>query len=440
VVPTGSPGTGQGIRIFTFGESAVAGLGTSENGSFPRALERRLNAPSRGSRTKPSVVNLGIVALSSRQILAVERDILHTLRSRRDVSSRDFFLFNVGNNEFLELHAKRYMGASGRAFVMEHLGIARAIERLKLKRESARMTTRTFSTADLRVTESRLIGNLSLSNDEIDHVVAEYAANIRAMVELARSSGVTPVLTTVPTNLEWAGREELTHPLDDAIRWKATFEQAKIFRALGNADAARKSFVLAKDQDPHLRRCLSRMNQRVREIAASTGTLLIDLEDALSHLAPDGIVGFQFLYDYVHYTPLGAELVAQEIDRALTQSGLIELGPFDENWVSARTKALASARRDSLELADWIGWNTDKAMLKDRDLWKYEKMRKRLSEATAKEGASMEDLVWAGNGYALEYGGEATAIGLYQRAHAIAPKNGAIVRNLQAVARLMGTK
>src|SRR5205823_6150296 len=51
-------------RVLVFGESAVAGLGMSENASFSRALERDLRAL--GSPAE--VVNCGIVALDSRQV------------------------------------------------------------------------------------------------------------------------------------------------------------------------------------------------------------------------------------------------------------------------------------------------------------------------------------------------------------------------------------
>src|SRR5581483_1547659 len=55
----------QGERIFVLGESAVIGLGYAENNSFARALERDLHK----AGSKASVVNCGIVALDSRQML-----------------------------------------------------------------------------------------------------------------------------------------------------------------------------------------------------------------------------------------------------------------------------------------------------------------------------------------------------------------------------------
>ena len=93
------PGT---IRIFTFGESAVAGLGYSPNVTFARDLDRLLRAAYPDLHFE--VVNLGIVALSSREVRQLVEDVLAHYEP-------DIVIIYTGNNEFLEMHAEKYARA-----------------------------------------------------------------------------------------------------------------------------------------------------------------------------------------------------------------------------------------------------------------------------------------------------------------------------------------
>jgi hypothetical protein len=189
-------------------------------------------------------------------------------------------------------------------------------------------------------------------------------------------------------------------------------------RELGQGAGAREDFVAAKDVDPHVRRCLSKMNENVRQIARETNTPLVDGEEALARESAGGITGFKLIYDHIHFTPLGSEYLASEIERVLAQEGIVPRSETPD-WIRSRMRALAAAKRDSFSINEWIGWNDSKSFLSNRDLWKYDDMRRELDEEILHQRYSAKTLTWAANGYALAVGGEARARELYARARAM---------------------
>ena len=88
-----------GLRICVFGGSATAGLGLAPSATFARYLERMLRRAEPGRPI--DVVNLGMVALPSSGVLHLVRDALETLEP-------DLVVVYSGNNEFLEIHSRKY--------------------------------------------------------------------------------------------------------------------------------------------------------------------------------------------------------------------------------------------------------------------------------------------------------------------------------------------
>ncbi|MBI3725531.1 hypothetical protein HY251_16495 [bacterium] len=140
-------------RVFVFGESAAFGLGLSENASFSRALERDLRAL--GSPLE--VVNVGIVALDSRQVRFCVEECAKAYRP-------EWVVLHVGNNEFLELHALRFLEATGKkpfaVSLDENLRRSRlylALKNMSIEARNRELTAQTFSTAALRLSERQLV-------------------------------------------------------------------------------------------------------------------------------------------------------------------------------------------------------------------------------------------------------------------------------------------
>ncbi|MBI3725530.1 hypothetical protein HY251_16490 [bacterium] len=160
------------------------------------------------------------------------------------------------------------------------------------------------------------------------------------------------------------------------------------------------------------------MNANVRSLSFETGAALVDGAGVLAEASPDGVLGFEMLYDYVHFTPEGAERLGAALAGAILGKKDEETAPL----VEKRRALLASRAKDALEVWEYLGWNADRALLADRDLWKYEKASEALGKKAEENTASPEELVWAANGLALAVGGEARARDLYARAKAASPE------------------
>lgn len=184
--------------------------------------------------------------------------------------------------------------------------------------------------------------------------LARYRDNLEAIAAAARARGVPLLLLTGPSNLaDWppvhrdlaqgdydaavarAQRLLAEGRLDEAERavasWSERFGEDAMFVYLrgrieqrrGRFARARELFVRARDLDPYPWRALTSQNAAVRSVADGDGVLLVDAERALAERAPHGLVGFDWIADNVHPTPLGNAVIAGEIAQAMARAGLL---------------------------------------------------------------------------------------------------------------------
>jgi len=451
------PGT---VRIFTFGGSATAGLGYSPNVTFARYLERMLQTAHPGVTFE--VVNLGIVALASQQVRLLVADVCAHY-------DPDILIVYAGNNEFLEMHAEKYASRHANALSRLEDGVRetnlyRAVDRaVNGPPKIPSLTEQDFSNDDLRLSEAEIIEDVDVSPAEVGGVVDRYEANIQEMADAAGAAHRPLILMTVASNWEWRGRSDLP---DDWVRevwghdvdgspdtWRRTrdilsqklesapakqrhewlFRRAVAAAALGDFTAARADYRAAMNEDPHLRRALDAANDRVRHVAERSGAALVDTVEVLSRQAEHGIVGFDEFYDYVHFTPQGALRVAAALfDEIHRQGGLPDVGSFDtQAYVAAEIDRIRLLEEDSKAVFDWMGFGFDKALLHDRDLWKYEHMRSALDERLKHNPGDVRALVYRGNARFFELGGAAAAARDYDAALALAPAQQEIRDNLE---------
>jgi hypothetical protein len=449
---------GRTQRIFVFGESAVAGLGFSENASFPRALERRIRT---AGGVDAVVVNCGISQISARQVHFVERQVLELRRRESPRPTRDVFVFYVGNNEFIPIAAERYRvhyhGNLPFTLRLDRLvESSRLYEGLKnLSRTGHEWLTPTLRPMDLQSEE--LPNPPKLTDEDTAHAVSHHAEELRAMVEEARAQGAIPVLATVVTNMEWDAREAPREGwVGDAIgsalpddpgdrrtkleeaerhatadlatgdenpfhRWRAHLRRANVRRAAGNGAGARDDFLAAYADDPYRLRCLPEMNANVRRLAGELGVPLADCDAHMAALSPDRIVGYDMVYDCVHLTIRANERVAEAVHQTLAAASLVPALADGESSSKDRESERATTATDSLLVWDWLGWNDNPSLIANRDCKKLLRLREQLDEKIGRAVATPEELVWAADGYALEVGGEERARSLYERAAAQKP-------------------
>ncbi len=459
-----------GLRVVTFGGSATAGLGFSPNATFSRELERILRAayPERSVE----VLNLGIVALASQQVK------LLVAEAAREIAP-DLLVVYCGNNEFLEVHAEKFAAAAATPLSrlvgwLTELHLYRTAHALvRPPRRDTSMPERGLSSEELRLSQDEIIKHVSMTDAEIGAAIDRYAANLGEMVDAAGAASVPILLATVASNWEWRGRRDLppewldarlgepgpatpeagpaaperlrrakqrlgellaTAPRDE--RHALLFERAVAEGALGEIGAARADYRAAMNADPHLRRALDAANDRVRALAARRGTGFLDAVELLSRRAPDGIVGFDEFYDYVHFTPRGNLLVAAGLYRAMGEMGVVPEAPgFDlEAFVATRLAEVGRFSSDPFAVEEWLGFGFDASGIHDRDLWKYDRLLRSIDERIAADPRDLAALVYRGNAhYFRRDGGEAAARD-WRAALALAPDDPAIRANLARLA------
>ena len=188
-----------------------------------------------------------------------------------------------------------------------------------------------------------------------------YRYNMEGMIATAREAKVPLLLLTCPVNVQdWSPnvsrhREGLS-PSDKA-RWTALYregilalERADPAAAIGplmaagaldDVDAegpfslgqallrtgrkveAKAEFLRALERDAFPFRELPEFQAILREVAAKTGTPLVDVVPPLEAASMDGILGDDLFVDYVHLTQRGQEIVAHEIVKGLQTRGML---------------------------------------------------------------------------------------------------------------------
>jgi hypothetical protein len=457
-------------RVYFFGGSAMAGLGFSPNVTMAREFERVVG-PCLAPDRRLEVVNLGMVALPLKKVRLLVEDVLAH-------GEPDLLVVCSGNNEFLELHARKFalVEASllGR---LKALTVDTNLYRLVRPAPAVRPEDLVDANAgleqnDARVSEDRMIQEVDVSEREIAAVHREYEQHLEAIARAAREAGVPLVLMTVPVNWEWYGREDLpadwpaelvpgwkpedgwdeVHavineriadaPFDE--RWQWLYRRALMLRAQGDvADLkhARQDYREALKTDPHLRRATDDMANYVRRVANREGAILVDPITGLVPAARlGGFVGFEFFYDYVHFTPRGAALVAGILVNGLAKEGLLPEACVER----AAQNDLAHAEPagppppdglpDFLEVDRWRGVGLDPARTLDRDLWKYNAALAELEAHLAEHPDDWRALVYRGNAAFFRQDGAADAERDWRRALELGGPEQAIGRNLELLA------
>jgi tetratricopeptide (TPR) repeat protein len=447
------------LRVVVVGGSAVAGLGFGPNGSFPRQLERMLEELLAGREVE--VLNLGVVALSSREVRWIADDACRHL-------DPDVLVVCTGNNEFLELHAERFArlrGSAGGDGLGAALRDSRVLGLLRRPPPVRPMDLRAMATSSRRVPEAELISEVEVTAADRAAVARRHASNLEAIADVADETGTPLVLMTVASNLRWRGREDLPEDWwgdlagegpggeEALLRARARLESGdvdlpeheRLFRLavlgelLGDTERAADRFRVARDADPHLRRATGALNGNVRRVAARRRARLLDTEQALAELSPDGVVGFDDLYDYVHFTPAGclrvARLLALELAGADLAPGL-EPARID-SWTEREQAALAALTEDPLEVGLWLGLGFGTDRIADRDLWKHAAALDELDAALSEDPRDLRALLWRGNAAFGRVGGAADAERDYRAALEVDPDSRAARENLE---RLLTTR
>lgn len=331
-----------GFRAFCFGGSTVFGHPYQWETAFPKWLQLELAAadPSR----VVEVINCGGVSYASYRLAPIVREVLQ--------HQPDLIVLAMGHNEFLEdrTYQPIKQRSAVRAWVEDtalSLHVVNAAKRIFTRREpvtvdgSARPRTEQLpAEVDPRLDDSRT-GYASYRRDDEwrRQVIAQFRDTQAAMLEWCRAAKVPVIIVTLGSNLRDCPPFKSEHRADlDAEaerRWQAEYDAGKAaessnirlalehFRKAEAIDAqhamllyrigrcldwqgqfaeAKKYFLRAKDEDICPLRMVDEVYAAQKELAAKTGTPLVDIRTSVETASSETIPGNDFYLDHVHPT------------------------------------------------------------------------------------------------------------------------------------------
>jgi tetratricopeptide (TPR) repeat protein len=373
-----SPGT---YRVFSLGESTTQGDPYGPQASYSAFLQEMLQDlhPDR----KIEVVNCGIVAISSADILDILPDVLR--------QKPDAVLLYFGHNEAY--------GADGVLSAFHGTLTNRQWMKLRIKLRNTRTGMLVLSLLQ-KVHPARpgsapgfgmeaMEGKVLPHQSKLHHSMLEiYRGNLQEMVDRCRKAGADVILctecangrdqspmgsahgpsfrtedlkkwqdlmTSARTAMDASHPNEAIAPLQRAAQIDSSYAETRfrLARCLdpllnpGATDtaAARRQYQAALDEDiVHFRAC-SDENRVVREVASRNQgphLLLVDLDRDLAAISPDGIAGCEFMNEHVHPYTEGNEFLARRICRAMAANPVgSSLGAWDFTRLKAPEEYLA---------------------------------------------------------------------------------------------------
>lgn len=333
------------IRVFVLGESAAMGtpnpafsfgriLAIMLQSHFPDHHVEVVNAAMRG-------INSHIVALISRECAQLQPDL---------------FLVYMGNNEIVGRHGPT-------TFLCQHPKLIPALQRVKETRFFQGLRTAIQSIVPAHGGEEQpqtmaffRQSRVALDDPRREATYRNYRRNLTRICENGHTAGASVVVATVPVNLQdfpplaslhrrgltaeqlsqWQSLYDCAVADEERQWWVEAisgykraagiddhyadlhFRMARCLMALGDRQAAKEHFSLARDWDALQFRTDSRLNSIVREVAstyADRNVHLADLDASLttSPLAPNGVAGDRLFNDHVHYSFDGGYELAKRL-------------------------------------------------------------------------------------------------------------------------------
>lgn len=326
---TKPPGT---CRIFVVGESAAMGVPEPAFGLAPQ-LQAQLRATLPG--TQVDVYNLAVTAINSHAILPIVRQALEF--------EPDVLVVYMGNNEVVGPYGPSSVVTGGvpPSWLIRGALWVRATRTGQLFQWFAGTLQRT-AFKDWRGMEMFAGKAVPADDPRLAGVYANFAANLDEILTLAHRRQVEVVLSTVATNVRdcapflsrhdprlgaeqraaWSreiepaerasalgqereAREHLARAAEiDPLHADSQFRLAQVLDAAGEHESARPHFLIAQQEDALRFRADARINEIIRQAAASAPgpVSLVDAarefgSDLPSSARPSGA---EFFFEHVH--------------------------------------------------------------------------------------------------------------------------------------------
>ena len=302
------------FRVFALGASTLLGFPNPAYTSFPNFLQRML-ADAYPER-EIEVVNCGVTAINSFVVREFVEEVVE--------QEPDLVLIYAGHNEFVGPYgaATPFVRLSGNwYFIRLQMFLQRTKTYYLLDSLLHYVAAALRPAAPAESFGVHLVQREIYLEDEAHRQTeAHYQRNMAEIVEVLREREVPVALCTLVSNLAgfYPLRSQGLVPPDAVLadypqHAALHFDAGLAHQAAGDSAQALAAFVRARDLDGiHLRAC-SPFNRAIRTLAAESGAILINVEQAFAAHAPAGLVGDELITEYLHPTVWGHYLIAQTI-------------------------------------------------------------------------------------------------------------------------------
>ena len=306
-----APGT---FRIFVQGESTTEGYpygyGASPAGMLQQRLQRTF--PQR----KIEVVTTAMSAVNTYTLLDFSSEILE--------QQPDAVVIYVGHNEYVGLLGVGSGFSAGRrrpvvlAFLwLKDMRILQLGRRALSSFEPEKPRRRGRTLMATIVAEKKIPYGSPLYRRGL----AQYRANLRALLRRYRKAGVPVFIGTLVSN------ERDQPPFISGHGAAAHFQRGKTLEKQGRYREARQAYLAAKDRDELRFRAPEEINSILREAAAEQGAHVVEVQAAFHRAAANGIVGHDLMLEHLHPNLRGYFVLADAFYDAFRENQMI--GPWE---------------------------------------------------------------------------------------------------------------
>ena len=343
-----------GYRIFTLGGSSAFGFPWGGDAAFA-AISGDVLAARHPDRVV-EVVNAAGTSYAMHRLNLIADEVLEY--------APDLLVIYSGHNEFIEPAFYEALKNRGRVHQNLEAGLARtrlysALRRLRDRLATPKPAAPTHGLGvEVRRDETGLY-----TPAQKQRVVEDFRRGLERLVSRASARKVPVLLMTVPANLSrWAPEASILGRKGDgnaAPGWAAAFSGAReaigrrdleaavplleraaqlepghpetlfllasAYEMTGRVEAAAEYYARACDADASPIRRTSEINDAIRAVAKAHSLPLIDADAIFRAASPGGLIGFDWIEDYVHPTQRGHALLAFHLSRVI--EGLSVFGP-----------------------------------------------------------------------------------------------------------------
>ena len=368
-----------GFRFFTLGGSSSYGYPRGAEVAFPAILSELL------AETHPGLVIEGVNASG----ISYGMHRLNIVAEELVQYQPDLLIVYSGHNEFIE--PEFFESLKNRGIAREGLEYALAQSRLYAIMRRAMSGLDNSQTLDSKRAlgvgrQVRRDQTQVYTPDEKQKIVELYRQGLERLVDLAQSSDVRVLLSTIPANLQgwrpeastgsgqnhhaWVEAQASGRNLMKQGNYKAAVESLRraiqiepghadthfdlgvCYEKLGQWEKAKKSYQAACNHDASPVRRIDSINQVIRSVALEKNTLFVDVDKVFEQQSEHGLVGYQLIEDYVHPTLIGHEAIAWEMWEVIEKAGLLGKQSEADKEIFQR---IIAARKD-LKLEKDMPW------------------------------------------------------------------------------------